>query len=157
HRTAARAALEAAGLAGTRFAIVAPLAAGTAGGRPKTWPGFADLEAGLRAAGLATVVCPGPGEDAAARAAVPAAVVLPGLGLGAYAALCADAAVTVANDSGPMHLAAAVDAPVIGVFGPSDPARTHPWGPRAAWLGGGDWPTVPAVVDAALARIRAGA
>ena len=68
------------------------------------------------------------------------------LGLGAYAAVCADARVTVANDSGPMHLAAAVDAPVLGVFGPGDPRRTRPWGPRAHWLGGdGAWPSAKAV------------
>ncbi|MFM1989720.1 MAG: ADP-heptose--LPS heptosyltransferase 2 [Pseudomonadota bacterium] len=150
HRAAADEALAAAGLAGARVAVVAPLAAGSAGGVPKTWPGFAELDDALRARGLATVVCPGPGEDAAARAAVPGATVLPGLGLGAYAAVCGRAAITVANDSGPMHLAAAVDAPVLGVFGPSDPARTRPWGPRAAWIGGGDWPSPDAVLEAAL-------
>jgi heptosyltransferase-2 len=30
-------------------------------------------------------------------------------------------------DSGPMHLAAAVGLPIISLFGPSDPARWHPW------------------------------
>lgn len=147
HRHAARDALARAGLAdGARYAVVAPLAAGTTGGESKAWPAFGELDRTLRDAGLATVCCPGPGEDAAARAAVPGAIVLPGLGLGAYAAVCAGARVTVANDSGPMHLAAAVGAPVLGVFGPGDPRRTRPWGPRAHWLGGdGTWPSAKAV------------
>ena len=34
----------------------------------------------------------------------------------------------VTNDSGPMHLAAAVGTPVITLFGPTDPARTGPYG-----------------------------
>ncbi len=34
----------------------------------------------------------------------------------------------VTNDSGPMHLAAAVGTPVIALFGPTDPARTGPYG-----------------------------
>jgi hypothetical protein len=46
-----------------------------------------------------------------------------------------------------MHLAAAVDAPVIGVFGPSSPKRTRPWGSQSAWLGGdGVWPDLPMVM-----------
>jgi heptosyltransferase-2 len=148
HRRAARDALARAGLAdGARYAVVAPLAAGTTGGASKAWPAFGELDRALRDAGLATVCCPGPGEDAAARAAVPGAIVLPGLGLGAYAAVCTGARVTVANDSGPMHLAAALDAPVLGVFGPGDPRRTRPWGPRAHWVGGdGAWPSTKAVV-----------
>jgi heptosyltransferase-2 len=152
HRRAARDALARAGLAaGARYAVVAPLATGTIGGESKAWSGFAGLDRALRDAGLATVCCPGPGEEAAARAAVPGALALPGLGLGAYAAVCEGSSVTVANDSGPMHLAAAVDAPVLGVFGPGDPRRTRPWGSRARWLGGGGtWPTDEAVVRAAL-------
>lgn len=34
----------------------------------------------------------------------------------------------VCNDSGPMHVAAAVNVPVIAVFGPTDPTRTGPYG-----------------------------
>jgi lipopolysaccharide heptosyltransferase I len=34
----------------------------------------------------------------------------------------------VSNDSGPMHIAAALGVPVIAVFGPTDPARTGPFG-----------------------------
>ena len=36
----------------------------------------------------------------------------------------------VTGDTGPMHLAAAVGTPVVAVFGPSDPARYAPRGPR---------------------------
>ncbi|MEN6359263.1 MAG: glycosyltransferase family 9 protein, partial [Smithella sp.] len=39
---------------------------------------------------------------------------------------CARAVIT--TDSGPMHLAAAVGTPVIALFGPTDPARTGPYG-----------------------------
>lgn len=152
HRVAARDALERAGLdVGVPYAVVAPLAAGTTGGRSKAWDGFDALERALREAGLATVCCPGPGEDAAARAAAPGATLLGGLGLGAYAAVCEGARVTVANDSGPMHLAAAVGAPVVGVFGPGDPRRTRPWGTRALAIGGaGRWPGVKEVARAAI-------
>jgi len=36
--------------------------------------------------------------------------------------------VLVCNDTGPMHLAAAVGTPVVALFGPTDPAQTGPWG-----------------------------
>ena len=34
----------------------------------------------------------------------------------------------VAGDTGPLHLAAALDTPVVGLFGPTNPARNGPWG-----------------------------
>jgi lipopolysaccharide heptosyltransferase I len=34
----------------------------------------------------------------------------------------------VTNDSGPMHIAAALGVPVFAIFGPTDPARTGPYG-----------------------------
>ena len=43
-------------------------------------------------------------------------------------ALLRRARLLVTNDSGPMHLAAAVGTPVIALFGPTDPARTGPYG-----------------------------
>ena len=44
------------------------------------------------------------------------------------AALLAQCAAVCCNDSGGMHLAAAVDVPVVAVFGLTDPARTGPLG-----------------------------
>ncbi|GIW55102.1 MAG: ADP-heptose--LPS heptosyltransferase [Nitrospiraceae bacterium] len=45
-------------------------------------------------------------------------------------ALLEAAAVVVTGDSGPMHLAAAVGTPVVGLFGPSSPAYSGPRGER---------------------------
>lgn len=40
------------------------------------------------------------------------------------------ASIVVSNDSGPMHLAAAVGAPVVGLFGPTNPKKWRPWTER---------------------------
>ncbi len=39
-----------------------------------------------------------------------------------------EAALLVTTDSGPMHLAAAMQTPVVALFGPTDPKRTGPYG-----------------------------
>jgi lipopolysaccharide heptosyltransferase I len=44
------------------------------------------------------------------------------------AALVARAALFVGNDTGPLHLAVALDVPSVGVFGATDPARNGPYG-----------------------------
>jgi lipopolysaccharide heptosyltransferase I len=44
-------------------------------------------------------------------------------------AVIAEARAMVTNDSGPMHVAAAVGTPVVAVFGPTHPGRTGPYGP----------------------------
>ncbi|MGI4755940.1 MAG: glycosyltransferase family 9 protein, partial [Janthinobacterium lividum] len=40
----------------------------------------------------------------------------------------------IAGDSGPLHLAAALSIPVVALFGPTDPARTGPYGTQSAVL-----------------------
>jgi len=44
------------------------------------------------------------------------------------ASLYKKARIVITTDSGPMHLAAAVETPVIALFGPTDPSRTGPYG-----------------------------
>ena len=44
------------------------------------------------------------------------------------ACLYREAALVITTDSGPMHLAAGMGTPVIALFGPTDPARTGPYG-----------------------------
>jgi len=44
------------------------------------------------------------------------------------AAVLKRAKVLLTNDSGPMHIAAAVGTPVAAIFGPTDPCRTGPYG-----------------------------
>jgi heptosyltransferase-3 len=63
--------------------------------------------------------------------------VLSGLPLSELAALMKGASLYIGNDSGPMHVAAAVGTPVVGIFGSSDPQRWHPWGVehRTLWAG----------------------
>ena len=41
-------------------------------------------------------------------------------------ALVERAAVVISNDSGPMHIAAAMDRPLVALFGPTNPVRTGP-------------------------------
>ncbi len=43
-------------------------------------------------------------------------------------ALLESASVLLTNDSGPMHVAAAVGTPVVAMFGPTSPTRTGPYG-----------------------------
>src|SRR5690606_37677714 len=42
-------------------------------------------------------------------------------------ALIEGASLVVANDSGPMHVAAAMNRPLVTVFGPTNPVRTGPY------------------------------
>ncbi len=44
------------------------------------------------------------------------------------ASVIKDARFMVSNDTGPMHIAAALDVPVFALFGPANPARTGPYG-----------------------------
>jgi ADP-heptose:LPS heptosyltransferase len=52
------------------------------------------------------------------------------LGIVDLAALLARLDVLVTGDTGPMHLAAVVGTPVVALFGPSNPVRYGPLGPR---------------------------
>jgi heptosyltransferase-1 len=40
----------------------------------------------------------------------------------------------VGGDTGPLHLAAALRVPVVGIFGPTNPARNGPYGTRSRVL-----------------------
>ena len=72
---------------------------------------------------------------AAVRAALPAAIDLAGsTDLGTLLAILERAAGVLANDSGIMHLAAALGVPVVGVFGSTNPGWTGPLGPLAGWV-----------------------
>src|SRR5690606_18464380 len=80
-----------------------------------------------------------------ARRNAPTAILLPPLTLGAYAALAQEAALVVCNDSGVSHLAAAVGARQLTLFGVTERARTGPWSSRAVCLGeAGAWPALEA-------------
>jgi heptosyltransferase-2 len=138
------------------YIVCCPMAVGNASGRSKRWPMFADFCRVLSARGAKLVICPGPGEETECESFSRDANILPGLSLGVYAAVLAGAELVVANDSGPMHMAAAVGTPVIGVFGFGDPQRTRPWGGQ--FVGGIDgWPsldTVLAVVEQTIYERR---
>jgi ADP-heptose:LPS heptosyltransferase len=109
------------------------LAPATARGETKRWSGrrYGELARRLRARGDEPVVVVGPGEDGiAGELSQVAGVELPVLGrntdVAGLAALIAGFRALVANDSGPMQLAACLGVPVVAVFGPTDPGRTAP-------------------------------
>jgi ADP-heptose:LPS heptosyltransferase len=70
--------------------------------------------------------------DRVVKASRGSAVGLTGrLSLGGFAALLEDATVAVAADSGPLHLAAVLGTPIVGLYGPAGPAEAGPWCPPA--------------------------
>lgn len=96
----------------------------------KRWPAdrFAALADALRReSGLAVVVAGGPDASDAARRMSGATDLTCRTSLRELAALLRMASLVVANDSGPMHIAAAVGAPLVAIFGPTSPARTGPY------------------------------
>jgi lipopolysaccharide heptosyltransferase II len=81
----------------------------------------------------------GPGEEELSRRVADQigtpAVAAGGLSIRQLMALIARCAVVITNDSGPMHLATALDVPVVAVFGPTHPALGFwPLGERDAVL-----------------------
>ena len=109
------------------------------GGRViKQWPPerFADVARRLIDTLGATIVLTGTSSDRAlvdsVRHVLPADRVIDvarHLDLLTLAAVLDRLDLLVTGDTGPMHLAAAVNTPVVAVFGPSDPARYAPRGP----------------------------
>jgi lipopolysaccharide heptosyltransferase I len=115
-----------------RFAVLNP----GAGWPNKRWPPdrFGLVARHLsKQQGWPSVVLWGPGEqrlaDAVVAASDGAARIAPPTGLGDVLALARAAALVVAGDTGPLHLAAALGTPIIGLFGPTNPARNGPWSP----------------------------
>jgi heptosyltransferase I len=87
---------------------------------------------------MRVLVIHGPGEKEIAeevlRAAAPAKPTLISTTIEELMGLLAHARCLVAADSGPLHLAAALGTPVLGLYGPTDPARNGPFAANAATL-----------------------
>ncbi|MBX6312028.1 MAG: glycosyltransferase family 9 protein [Isosphaeraceae bacterium] len=122
--------LESQGLGGKDFALLVP---GT------IWPtkhwhvaGFAQVGRYFRESGLAVVLA-GTLKDRARCQAIaascPGACDLSGrTTLADLIALIRRATICITNDSGSMHLAVALDRPVVSIFGPTDPVHVGPYG-----------------------------
>ena len=133
--------LAAAGLKPRRRLVVVNPGAGRA---DKRWPvdGFRALAERLTEdAGADVLVVWGPGEEAAARRIAPGvgasrAVLGPPTNLYELIAILRRASVLVAGDTGPLHLAAAVGTPCVGLYGPTSAVRNGPYGPGHRCLQG---------------------
>ena len=138
---------------------------GAARGTSKQWPAerYADTAAALVARTGGSVVVLGTAGERAVCQQVAAAAAPNGLNLAGattlpeLAAALALAAAVLCNDSGGMHLAAAVGTPLVALFGITDPARTGPLGERIRLLQHSERRSrdVPRTSAAAQAALRA--
>jgi heptosyltransferase-1 len=116
---------------GGKFVMLGP----GAGWGAKQWPAarYGEVAKAVSREGFLTVINVGPGEDELARVielAAPESVRCFCGSLGELIALTRRAHLFVGGDSGPLHLAAALGIPVVGIFGPTDPRRNGPYGPK---------------------------
>jgi heptosyltransferase-1 len=118
-----------------RFVLMNP----GAGWGAKCWPAerYGQVARGLSRMGYATVVNVGPGEEGLAQQVSMASEghAIPMMGsVGELIACTRRASLFLGGDTGPLHLAAALQRPVVGIFGPTDPARNGPFETRARVL-----------------------
>jgi ADP-heptose:LPS heptosyltransferase len=111
-----------------RYVVIHPAAVM----KTKRWSeeGFAAVGERLTREGYRIVLTCGPGEErvlTATAARLPDSLILVGLTIPRLAELIRGADLYIGNDSGPMHLAAAVGTPIIAPWGSSDAVRWHPW------------------------------
>jgi heptosyltransferase-1 len=118
--------------AGAPFALVNPGAAWP----NKRWPPdrFGALASTLRDRfGFTPFVLWGPGEESLARAVADASAgaarVAPRTAIADLVELSRSASLMVSGDTGPIHIAAAVGTPIVGIYGPTSPSRNGPWSP----------------------------
>jgi ADP-heptose:LPS heptosyltransferase len=106
-----------------------------AGRREKQWPlgHYRELARRLSdEAAARLVVLWGPGEEADARviaASAVSGVTAPPTSLRELVALARRARLMIAGDTGPLHIAAAVGTPCLGLYGPTSGIRNGPYGP----------------------------
>ncbi len=126
------------------------------GSRKKNWPAprFEAIARRLSERGLANIACClGPAEE---DMTVPSGMAAWRCGgLVELARSLAGVRLFIGNDSGITHLAAAVGCPVVAVFGPTDPARWAPRGPRVRVVSAPEWPEADAVWRACTALLDA--
>jgi heptosyltransferase-1 len=118
---------------GGRYALLNPGAAWP----NKRWPPsrLAAVAVELRAKhGMMSVVLWGPGEETLAAEVVAgaggAAVLSAKTTLADLVALARGASLMVSGDTGPTHVAAALGTPIVGIYGPTRPARNGPLAPQ---------------------------
>ena len=122
-----------------KFAVISP----GAGWGAKRWPAdrYGRVAAVLAHRGLQSIVNYGPGEEGLARevedASDGAAMRYSG-SISELVALTRRAQVFIGGDTGPLHLAAALQVPVVAIFGPTDPARNGPYGTQSMVLRSSD-------------------
>jgi len=134
-RAAAREVLAAAGAAPDSGRPLAVLNPGAGYGPAKRWPAarFGELARLFRERKGMDIAVTGAAADAPLAAEIAAvagggvADLTGGTTLRALLGVFARAAVVVTNDTGPMHMANALRTPVVGVFGPTEPAATAPF------------------------------
>ncbi len=117
------------------FAILNP----GAGWGAKQWPAgrYGEVARALARDGMPCVVNCGPGEEGLAHeveAASEGAARAMKCSITELIALTRRAKLFIGGDTGPLHLAAALQVPVVAIFGPTDPARNGPYGTRSAVL-----------------------
>jgi heptosyltransferase-1 len=106
-----------------------------AGWGAKRWPPerYAAVARRLRESGYEVVVNAGPGEEPLANEVTElsceAAATLKS-SIAELIAVTRRAALVIGGDTGPVHLASALERPVVAIFGPTDPARNGPFGGR---------------------------
>lgn len=80
----------------------------------------------------------GPGDENDATriysALKPNSVLAPQTDIGEMAGLISKCNLIIANDSGPMHIAAAMNVPTIGIFGPTNPKKHGPYSTKSDYL-----------------------
>jgi heptosyltransferase II len=116
------------------------IGAGASYGSAKCWPPnrFAELANRLQAQTGAEVILFGTRAEAPVSSAIAAGMHRPPVDLTGKTAvndlpaLLSQCHLFIGNDSGAMHVAAAVGLPVVAVFGPTDPLGTAPVTPRSS-------------------------
>jgi heptosyltransferase-1 len=122
-------------LGAASFAMMNP----GAGWGAKQWPSerYGQVAQALALHNIKTLVNAAAGEEPLAKAVIGASnnnASLLACTIGQLIAITRRARLFIGGDTGPLHLATALGIPVVGLFGPTDPARTGPFGTQAVAL-----------------------